>query len=48
MTICEAFKFAKKQLTLSQKFNTHECSKFIIINDCLDNCTSKLNILKEG
>ena len=48
MAICDAFSFAKKQLTLSQKFNPHECSKFILIRDCEGDCQSKLEIGKEG
>ncbi len=47
MSICDAFGFAKKQLSLSQKFNSHECSKFILIKDhCEQNCKSKLDIAK--
>ena len=49
MTICEAFGFAKKQISLSEKFTKHECSKFIMIKDHTEDCCkSQLDILKEG
>lgn len=47
MSICDAFNFAKKQITLSQKFTSHECSKFILLKrHCENSCKSYLDISK--
>lgn len=33
MSICDSFKFAKKQLELMEKFSKHEIQKFMILHN---------------
>lgn len=47
MTICKAFSFAKKQISLSEKFSKHESAKFIMIKDhSEEKCNSELDLGK--